>query len=71
MLPLTDFNYFGGVEESYNWGLTIGIIAASIVTGVVFLAFAEIIELLQKSVDKMEHFLTMAKRNRIVRKTLR
>ena len=62
ILPLTDYNYFGRVEESYNLGLAIGMIAAIVVVGVVFQALAEIIELLQKSVDKMEHFLTMAKK---------
>lgn len=62
ILPLTDYDYFGGAEESYNWGLAIEMIATSIVVGVVFQALAEIIELLQKNVNKMEHFLTMAKK---------
>ena len=44
-------SYFDYYSDEYNWTLVIEIIIASIVTGIVFLGFSEIINLLQGILD--------------------
>lgn len=53
-LPAISYSYYGGADQSYNWGLTLGVIIGSIISGVLFQAIAEIIRLLQLNVDKID-----------------
>lgn len=56
-LPAVTYSIHGGLDESYNWGLTLGVIAGSVIGGVLFQAIAEIIRLLQLNVDRMEDLM--------------
>lgn len=56
-LPTVTYSAYGGLDESYNWGLTLGVIAGSVIGGVLFQAIAEIIRLLQLNVDRMEDLI--------------
>ncbi len=44
------------IEESYNWGLTLSVLASSILTGLLFLGIAEIIRLLDNAVKILGDF---------------
>lgn len=56
-LPTVTYSAHGGLDESYNWGLTVGVIAGSVVGGIFFQAVAEIIRLLQLNADKTEDLI--------------
>ncbi len=56
-LPAVTYSTHGRLDESYNWGLTLGVIVGSVVGGVLFQAIAEIIRLLQLNVDRMEDLI--------------
>jgi hypothetical protein len=51
-IPVVSGMYYK--TESYNWVLTIAGIMSSIISGVIFIGFAEIIELLQKNADNIK-----------------
>lgn len=57
VLPTVTYNHYGRAIETHNWGLTVAVIIGSIISGVFFHAIAEIIQLLQLNVDKMEVLL--------------
>lgn len=56
-LPAVTYGYYGGAAKSYNWGLTLGVIIGSVISGMLFQAVAEIIRLLQMNVDRMDDLI--------------
>ena len=45
---------YGSAKESFNWGLFCAVVGAGIVSGLLFLAVSEIIELLNRSCEAQE-----------------
>ena len=56
-LPAVTYGYYGEIDKSYNWGLTLGVSVGSVISGVLFQAIAEIIRLLQMNVDRMDDLM--------------
>lgn len=51
------------VTESYNWVLALAGIMSSIISGVIFIGFAEIIELLQENADNIKKFSSQSSKD--------
>ncbi len=63
-IPVVSGMYYK--TESYNWVLTIAGIMSSIISGVIFIGFAEIIELLQKNADNIGKISIVSKEPKAV-----
>ena len=51
--------YYSRLEESYNWYIAIIGTISSIISGVIFIGFAEIIDLLQQNVNNTAKLFTL------------
>lgn len=63
-IPVVSGMYYK--TESYNWVLAIAGIMSSIISGVIFIGFAEIIELLQKNADNIGKISIVSKEPKAV-----
>lgn len=64
MFPVRSGVYY--IHESYNWALAIAGIISSVISGIVLIGFAEIINLLQKNVDNTQKISTVHEKTEIV-----
>ena len=58
VFPLKNFSYNDAIiiEESYNWVIALIGSMASFITGICFIGFGEIINLLQKNINNQNQF---------------
>jgi len=65
IFPSISYSYSGRESESYNWIIAIIGICTSIISGLAFIGFAELIELSQQKLDTINRIKEMIEKDNV------